>query len=378
MRKTILTVSLALWLLAPAPAMADKGVALQQGGKQQASEESNWNQLKKQEGQQNDEAPNARPDGKPNQGASESNWEYEPAVDSAEDSDHDQHRDSDTEGNEAKSKGKADNGTGEERSSKRAESRLTPANINLLGTMLTICLLIAAVAALVMALQGMARNKRFSREIEGLRARLEEAEDQLKLLEQDNAKVLSAARDAARTAQQPQNPQTMRSFPGQSGNPAKPQEGHQGAKPEENRGYARQSQGMQSGYAAKPTSASGSAQAAAKPEPPKPKHKLYGKANAQGTTGLYKVGPMNPGDKVFMLELDGPDSTTASFGVIPNLSPEQVRGLAANKDTHLPASIVERNQTTQNPTRILTETQGEARKEGNEWVVVRPARIKLL
>lgn len=363
MKKRTLTAALALLLMAAAPAAAPQKNTIREHSRAVNAALGNRNR-------QSHGAVIDSPHGAYIADPNDPKGQYEEleAIENVEDevAERKERRNSDPEAGN-RNDGKAYNASNKEkdRPDKSKKREAGEKGISFLGWGLVICLVLGVVASLVVALQAMGIMKRHDRELTKMRRRLDEAEERLESLKADQESALrsaTTARQIAETAQQASvraaATAAANSRPA-AANPAQtPTFGEfAGATP-----------------AATPTRA----QVAPLSSMSKPKIKRYATANAKGTPEFYKVTPANDGDKVFLLELDATDSTTASFSVIPDLGPDKVRSLAANKDTYLPSSIVERTQGSQAPTRIVTESAGEARLDGNVWTVVRQARIRIL
>lgn len=97
---------------------------------------------------------------------------------------------------------------------------------------------------------------------------------------------------------------------------------------------------------------------------------LYATVNVNSSLPeFFKVTSEKTSDKLFELTLVNPDDEVAGFTVIPDLSPNFLRDVILNRDTYLPATFCDKQIKSENPTQIMVQETGRAKKDGNTWRV---------
>lgn len=106
---------------------------------------------------------------------------------------------------------------------------------------------------------------------------------------------------------------------------------------------------------------------------------LYATVNVNSSLPeFFKVTSEKTSDKLFELTLVNPDDEVAGFTVIPDLSPNFLRDVILNRDTYLPTTFCDKQIKSENPTQIMVQETGRAKKDGNIWRVTDRMVIKLI
>lgn len=82
--------------------------------------------------------------------------------------------------------------------------------------------------------------------------------------------------------------------------------------------------------------------------------------------------------KVYMLMLKNEEDEIAEFTIVPDMTPDFMKSVIDDRETHLPPIFCERSIDAQNPTRIEVVSTGIAKKEGGKWTVQERMKIKLV
>lgn len=82
--------------------------------------------------------------------------------------------------------------------------------------------------------------------------------------------------------------------------------------------------------------------------------------------------------KVYMLMLKNEEDEIAEFTIVPDMTPDFMKSVIDDRETHLPPIFCERSIDAQNPTRIEVVSTGIAKKEGSKWTVQERMKIKLV
>lgn len=82
--------------------------------------------------------------------------------------------------------------------------------------------------------------------------------------------------------------------------------------------------------------------------------------------------------KVYMLMLKNEEDEIAEFTIVPDMTPDFMKSVIDDRETHLPPIFCERSIDSQNPTRIEVVSTGVAKKECGKWMVQERMKIKLV
>lgn len=82
--------------------------------------------------------------------------------------------------------------------------------------------------------------------------------------------------------------------------------------------------------------------------------------------------------KVYMLMLKNEEDEIAEFTIVPDMTPDFMKSVIDDRETHLPPIFCERSIDAQNPTRIEVVSTGVAKKECGKWMVQERMKIKLV
>lgn len=93
---------------------------------------------------------------------------------------------------------------------------------------------------------------------------------------------------------------------------------------------------------------------------------------------FYKVSSDKNWDKVYMLMLKNEEDEVAEFTIVPDMTPDFMKSVIDDRETHLPPIFCERSIDSQNPTRIEVVSTGVAKKECGKWMVQERMKIKLV
>lgn len=93
---------------------------------------------------------------------------------------------------------------------------------------------------------------------------------------------------------------------------------------------------------------------------------------------FYKVSRDKGLDKVYMLTLKKEDDEIAEFTIDPDMTPNFMKSVIDDRNTHLPKTFCVIEHYGEDPTRIEVVSNGTAKKEGGKWMVEKPMTIKLV
>lgn len=106
---------------------------------------------------------------------------------------------------------------------------------------------------------------------------------------------------------------------------------------------------------------------------------LYATIKAQSPYAeFFKVTRENAGDKIFMLIQDKPDADTAEFTISDKMTPDFMKSVILDRDTYLPALFCEKAIVSANPTKIIVEIPGKAKKVDGKWMVQDRMTLRLV
>ena len=93
---------------------------------------------------------------------------------------------------------------------------------------------------------------------------------------------------------------------------------------------------------------------------------------------FYKVSRDKGLDKVYMLTLKNEEDEIAEFTIDPDMTPNFMKSVIDDRNTHLPKNFCVIEHYGEDPTRIEVVSNGTAKKEGGKWMVEKPMTIKLV
>lgn len=106
---------------------------------------------------------------------------------------------------------------------------------------------------------------------------------------------------------------------------------------------------------------------------------LYATIKAQSPLAEFvKVTGENAGDKIFMLKLDNPEADTAEFTISDMMTSDFMKSVILDRDTYLKVQFCDKAIVSANPTKIIVETPGKAKKVDGKWMVQDRMTLRLV
>lgn len=106
---------------------------------------------------------------------------------------------------------------------------------------------------------------------------------------------------------------------------------------------------------------------------------LYATVSARSILPEFiKVMNDNPGDRVFMLTLAQPDADVAEFSIVPSMSADFKQSVINDHDTYLSHLFCDKSLYSSNPTDIVVDAVGKAKKVDGKWQVQDRMAIRLV